>query len=85
MNVPESLHSAMHSVLQSAVNEVLHKGAGTTQGLNEHHPMMQEASSALAAHLEGKVKGGEAPAKARADLEVKRAEAKVAGHEERVR
>ncbi len=87
MHVPESLHSATHSLFQSAVNEILHKHADTAGGLNEHHEMMRGASSAMTEHLEGKkamVESAGETAKACAHLAWELAKAKIIGPHERV-
>ncbi len=84
MKIPESLHSATHSVFQSAVNEVLHKQADTGGGLNEDHRMMRAASSAMSAKLAGKSGAVKGTIEACAHLYFDLAKAKIAGHKERV-
>ncbi len=85
MIVPESLHSGRHSVFQSAVNEVLHQRADTSRGLNEDRPRMREASSAMAAHLEGKVDALGGTVKACAHLALELGEATAKGDAKRIR
>ncbi len=85
MNVPESLHSATHSLFQSVVNELLHRQAGTGGGLNEHHPMMQGASSAMLEKLEGEAGAVEETVKSCAHLAFDLGEARLSGDDERVR